>query len=89
VTRRVTFRRSAAEQVEKAHAWWSEHRPAARLAIRNELDRAAALIALQPGLGAPATNARLAGVRRLLLSRIGYWIYYRESRGSQPHVSRR
>jgi plasmid stabilization system protein ParE len=93
VTRPVRFRRSAAAQVEKAHAWWSEHRPAARFAVREELARATALIAVQPGLGAPATNARLSGVRRLLLSRIGYWIYYRESNGGIDvlafwHVSR-
>jgi plasmid stabilization system protein ParE len=27
-------------------------------------------------MGAPATNARLRGVRRLLLSRVRYWLYY-------------
>ena len=99
MTRPVTFRRSAAYHVDKAHAWWRENRPAAPFAVREELARATALIALQPGLGAPATNVRLSGVRRLLLSRIGYWIYYRAnrtdidvlafwhvSRGSRPRV---
>ena len=93
MTRPVRCRRPAADQVEKAHAWWREHRPAARYAVRDELARATALIAVQPGLGAPATNTRLTGVRRLLLSRIGYWIYYREASGGIDvlafwHVSR-
>jgi plasmid stabilization system protein ParE len=78
VTRPVAFRRSAAVQIETAHTWWREHRPAAPFAIRDELARAIALIRVQPGLGAPATNVRLRGVRRILLSRVGYWLYYRE-----------
>lgn len=77
MTYSVFFRRSAAAQVEQAHPWWRDHRPAAPLAIREDLARAVALIAMQPGIGARATNARLPGVRRLLLSRVGYWLYYR------------
>jgi hypothetical protein len=37
--------------------------PASRYAARDEPARATALIAVQPGLGAPATNSRLIGVR--------------------------
>ena len=85
MTRPVSFRRSAAAQVEAAHAWWRENRPAAAFAVRDELQRALALISVQPGLGAPATNVGLRGVRRLLLSRIGYWVYYRED-AAQIHV---
>jgi len=59
--------------------WWRENRPAAPFAVRDELARALALITVQPGLGAPATNVRLRGVRRLLLARVGYWLYYCEA----------
>ena len=76
--RPVVFRRGAAKQVEEAHAWWRDNRPAAPLAIREEIERAVGLIAVQPRIGAQATNLRLPGVRRLLLSRVGYWLYYRE-----------
>ena len=75
--RPVFFRRSAATQVGEAHSWWREHRPAVPFAVRDDLAQAIALIAIQPGIGAPAKNARLRGVRRLLLSRLKYWIYYR------------
>lgn len=38
---------------------------------------ALALIRLNPRIGARATNAKLAGVRRVHLSRIRYHLYYR------------
>ena len=59
------------------------------------------VIALQPGVGARAVNARLAGVRRVHLSRVHYHLYYRvrsdpggveilalwhTSRGTSPRV---
>jgi len=46
VTRPVFFRRSAAPQVEQAHSWWREHRPAASLAVREDLAHVIALIAI-------------------------------------------
>jgi plasmid stabilization system protein ParE len=67
----------AAGQIDAAHAWWREHRSAARHGIRDELARTLALVVHQPGIGARATNALLSGVRRILLPRVGYWLYYR------------
>ena len=46
-------------------------------AIREELERAAAIISLQPEIGARALNVDLAGVRRLHLARVRYHVYYR------------
>jgi len=60
-----------------ADAWWKVNRPEARGAVPEELRRAFRLIALQPEIGAHALNARLAGVRRVHLSRIHYFLYYR------------
>jgi hypothetical protein len=67
----------AAEQIRAAEAWWLVNRPKAPNAIREDLDRASSLIAIQPDLGARARNASLAGVRRLHLARIRYDLYYR------------
>lgn len=67
----------AAAQVRRADEWWQVNRPSAPGAIRIELERASALIAIQPGIGARATNVTLAGVRRLHLARIHYDLYYR------------
>jgi hypothetical protein len=62
----------AAAQVRAAEIWWRDNRPKAPGAIRTELERAAALIALQPQIGTRARNIALHGVRRLHLARIRY-----------------
>jgi plasmid stabilization system protein ParE len=67
----------AKAQIRAADEWWRANRPAAPNAIREELERASRLIAVQPGVGARARNLSLVGVRRLLLARIRYHVYYR------------
>jgi len=69
--------RSAADQITQASAWWNVNRPKAPGAFREEMERALELISAQPQIGARATNAKLAGVRRIHLSRIHYYLYYR------------
>lgn len=69
----------AAEQIRVAEAWWRRNRPKAPNAIREELERASALVAAQPDIGSRARNAKLAGVRRVHLSRVRYHLYYRVS----------
>lgn len=91
----------AKAQIRAAEEWWRRHRPAAPSAIREELERASWLMAVQPGVGALARNVSLPGVRRLHLARIRYDLYYRvvadpdrvevlafwhSSRGSGPPV---
>ena len=66
----------AVQQIRVAEAWWRVNRPKAPNAIREELERAAGLIAIQPQIGARARNLTLAGVRRLHLARIRYDLYY-------------
>ncbi len=58
-------------------SWWLDNRPKAPGAIRQELERAFSLLTLQPHLGARARSERLPGVRRILLSRVQYHLYYR------------
>ena len=67
----------AAAQIEEAATWWESNRPAAPGAIYEELERVLALLSDQPGVGARARNVKLAGVRRVHLSRIHYHLYYR------------
>ena len=89
----------AAQEIEAAGEWWQANRPASPRLFRTELSRALQLIAVRPELGARATNIGLEGVRRVLLSRIRYHLYYRvaadrvevlalwhSSRGSGPSV---
>jgi plasmid stabilization system protein ParE len=94
---RVT--RRAVAQIRSAAEWWERNRPLAPGAVREELAEAFALIRSQPGIGALAIDTRAQGIRRLHLSRIHYYLYYRvrastvevvalwhTSRGSGPSV---
>ena len=73
----------AADQIRRASTWWQNNRPLAPSAFAEDLGRAFEVIALQPGIGARATNAHDAEIRRILLSRTGYLLYY------QPVVATR
>lgn len=66
----------AATETRRASAWWLANRPGASAALVDDLERAFELIAAQPGIGARARNAKREGIRRLLLSRTGYHLYY-------------
>ena len=89
----------AKTQIRTAEEWWRLNRPKAPNAIREELERAASIISVQPDVGARAVNVSLPGIRRLHLSRVRYYVYYwlrsdperieilafwHESRGSGP-----
>jgi len=79
VSEKLPFRvaRSAADQMVTASAWWNANRPKAPGAFLEEIQRALELISTQPQIGTKAGNVRLAGVRRIHLSRIHYYLYYR------------
>jgi plasmid stabilization system protein ParE len=67
----------AKAQILAAEEWWRVNRLKAPNAIREDLERASSLIAVQPEIGARARNVALHGVRRLHLARIRYDVYYR------------
>ncbi len=67
----------AAAQGRKASDWWAENRLAAPDAIGKDFGESVALLAEQPGIGAKYEGSRTPGVRRLFLSRVGFFIYYR------------
>lgn len=96
---RVRITARAASQIHKAAEWWAENRPAAPGAVRVDIGEALALLAQQPAIGTLYQGCRIANVRRLLLGRIRYFIYYRVtpdtldvlalwhvSRGRQPSL---
>jgi plasmid stabilization system protein ParE len=69
--------RRAAREIRAALKWWDENRPAAPDAFHDAIDKAFELIRTQPNLGAVATNVELPGVRRIHLSKVRYYLYYR------------
>ena len=50
-------------------------------AFREELQRGFSLISRQPEVGVQATDVKLKDVRRIHLSRIRYFLYYRVKEG--------
>ena len=73
----VHFTRRAARPGAAAGRWWHANRTKAPRALREELAQALQLVTAQPDAGATARNVRLAGVRRVLLRRVSYHLYYR------------
>ena len=67
----------AADEIERADAWWRQNRLAAPEAVRQDLERTLKLLLLQPGIGQRVANARLAGVRRIHIDRVQHHVYYR------------
>ena len=74
---RIEITDKAQGQIAVAMSWWAENRPAAPDAIREELDSILGLLCVQPEIGTRARRAALSGVRRVTLSRIRYYVYYR------------
>ena len=75
--RQVRVSARAAAEVRRAAEWWQRNRPAAPGAVAADFADAVTLLAEQPGIGAKYEGARVVGVRRLFLSRLGYFVYYR------------
>ena len=72
---RVTAR--AKREADRAERWWREHRPGSPELFRSEVERGIETIRSAPSLGVPYEHPRRHGIRRLLLPRIGYHLYYR------------
>jgi toxin ParE1/3/4 len=75
---RVAFHPRAVEDAARIDAWWKENRQAAPELFVRELEQFIALIAASPTLGSPAESEdELPGVRRALMQRTRYYVYYR------------
>lgn len=77
MTLRVKISARAAREILAAAEWWEANRPAAPGAIRSDFGESVSLLAEQPGIGSKYEGARARDVRRLYLSRVRYFIYYR------------
>jgi len=67
----------AQREIERAAEWWLENRPAAPGAIRKDLEAALTLLVEEPGIGTKVETTRSDIVRRLYLTRVQYFVYYR------------
>jgi plasmid stabilization system protein ParE len=76
VSYRLRVSRRAGRQIRAAAAWWQDHRDKAPRAFTEDLDDAIRFVAEVPLAGQPVRHSRLASVRRVLLTRTRYQVYY-------------
>jgi len=57
--------------------WWSANRPSAPKALVRDLRQALRAIAEQPNVGRRVKGVKFENVRRVHLTRIRYYLYYR------------
>lgn len=76
LTLKIVIAPQAAEQIRSAARWWSQNRPLAPDAIRVDLKAGLDLLAVQPQIGSSCDDSPIPELRRLLLGRVQYFIYY-------------
>lgn len=77
--RRLKLLRRASRQIASAFHWWQQNRPHAPRAFTDDLRKALRAVAEQPNAGRPVRTTNYQGVRRIHLSRIRYYLFYRLS----------
>lgn len=73
---RVDISKRALKQLDAAARWWEEHRDKAPEAFDEDMTAAFEDLAETPLIGNPV-HSRRPGLRRLLIPRIRYYVYYR------------
>ena len=66
----------AEAQIREAAEWWSQNRFKAPRAFAEDLEKAFDLITLLPGAGQPVPHPEIDQLRRLLMGRVRYYLYY-------------
>ena len=74
--REVRFSQAAFRHVDAADSWWRENRPAAPDLFLVELRRGLGFIENAPDSFAVLDEPRMPGLRRILLEKIRYHIYW-------------
>ncbi|WP_437959251.1 type II toxin-antitoxin system RelE/ParE family toxin [Sorangium sp. So ce119] len=72
----IHFSPQSIAQLQAAHTWWKNNRPSAPRLLREELAEALALLRTAPMAGAPYPHRKLRDVRRIVLQKTRYYLYY-------------
>ena len=73
---RVRVGDRANQQIRQAQDWWLENRSQARPDFAEQIESALELLREVPSAGEPVPRSRVPNLRRVLLSRIRYFLYY-------------
>ena len=82
----VHFAPRAVRDVERIDVWWREHRAAAPELFAHELRAAISLLENFPKVGVVYEPRRELGIRKLLLERTKYHVYFREIAGTEIEI---
>lgn len=74
---RIEIMPQARRQLFAAYAWWRGHRDKAPDALENDMSEALEKISTSPGTGKFVGHQRKGIVRRYLLERVRYYLFYR------------
>jgi len=66
----------ADRDIRVASAWWTKNRPYAPSLFAEDLESAFDLIEQFPHAGEAVPHRRIAGLRRVLLNHVQYYLYY-------------
>lgn len=83
MSHQIRVGRRADQQIRQGQDWWLRNRSKAPLAFAEDIESAFDLLRAAPGAGEPLPSSRIANLRRLLVSRIRYFIYYTVDEGSE------
>jgi hypothetical protein len=72
----LAFTKRASAQIVRADAWWRQHRAASAELLLDELSEDLTLLRGSPDVGLPSRHAKRADVRRVLLPRARFHVYY-------------
>lgn len=86
MSREIVLSRRARRQLFTALGWWYSHRDKAPNAFDEDLNATWEILSSAPEIG-KAVNSRRPGVRRVLMERVRYYIYYRVSENTIEVIS--
>jgi plasmid stabilization system protein ParE len=78
---KIEIGKRASRQVERASSRWQQYRPSAPFLFEQELDEALRRLLTMPKVGVPYATTKRPGLRRLLLPKTEYHVYYALERG--------
>jgi len=80
-TFRVQLSPEARAQIATINLWWARNRPAAPTLVAAEFESAVQQLSVHPDSGRPHEEGSRADVRKLLLPRTRYHLYYETDHG--------
>lgn len=76
MSRRITVSPQAIRQIDTALQWWTDNRSGVPGLLASEIETAFGRLQLHPTAGEQVRSRHGGSIRRLILRRSRYWLYY-------------